>query len=71
MDFDACRWREHLLETMFIPKDVAAILSLPISCSCMMDRCIWHFMKDGQYSVKSSYHVAMEWINQETAQADF
>ena len=50
---------EALVRAMFGPEDADAILSIPVSRTGMADVLRWHYTKDGEYSVKSGYRVAM------------
>lgn len=41
-----------------VENDAKAILRTPISPEGVIDRLIWHYTKDGVYSVKSGYNLA-------------
>lgn len=45
------------MQKKFIGSDVQHILSIPLLRSMHEDKLIWHYEKDGEYSVKSAYHV--------------
>ncbi|TXG53596.1 hypothetical protein EZV62_018852 [Acer yangbiense] len=45
------------LGSSFLPDDADAILSQPISSSRISDSLIWHFDKNGVYTIKSGYKV--------------
>ena len=45
----------ELLEELFCPRDVVAIPKTPPSPHMGRDQLIWHFAKDGVYSVKLGY----------------
>jgi len=45
---------------IFCARDSAIIKSMPIQFSKKEDNLIWHYSKDGIYSVKSAYYQAME-----------
>ena len=53
-------WNIPLITAMFSLEDVDAILSIPESRGGGPDILRWHFTKDGEYSVKSGYMVAMD-----------
>ncbi|KAL5579486.1 hypothetical protein UlMin_011928 [Ulmus minor] len=53
-------WNKPLIEHLFVAKDVIAILSLPVGSVNHDDILFWHFTKDGEYTVKSGYKVALE-----------
>ncbi|CAN1829807.1 hypothetical protein LINPERHAP1_LOCUS32653 [Linum perenne] len=50
---------EHILQ-LFGSRDAMQILSIPLACYNLDDRLIWHFNKDGRYTVRSAYRVYME-----------
>ncbi|CAN1807845.1 Putative ribonuclease H protein At1g65750 [Linum perenne] len=49
------QWDVGLLDELFIPRDVEAILKIPVRRMEDNDRIIWHFGKSGCYSVSSGY----------------
>lgn len=49
-----------MLRNLFSEKEVAGILSLPISSLGMKDRLIWKHTPHGQFSVKSGYKITKE-----------
>ncbi|KAL5548933.1 hypothetical protein UlMin_004164 [Ulmus minor] len=53
-------WNKALIEYLFNDDDTNAILSLPIGSFDHDDVLFWHFTKDGDYTVKSGYKVALE-----------
>ncbi|KAL5572975.1 hypothetical protein UlMin_022572 [Ulmus minor] len=53
-------WNMPLIEHLFGDEDASVILSLPIGSFDYTYILIWHFTKDGEYSVKSGYKVALE-----------
>ncbi|KAL5562410.1 hypothetical protein UlMin_032157 [Ulmus minor] len=53
-------WNKALIEYLFNANDVKAILSLPIGSFEHDDVLFWHFTKDGEYTVKSGYKVALD-----------
>lgn len=57
IDFDLGKWNSHLVQEKFIDSDAQHILSIPLSRSMPKDKIIWHYEKEGEYSVKSSYKV--------------
>ncbi|CAN6564467.1 unnamed protein product [Malus baccata var. baccata] len=65
--FDACkvlrnglRWRVDLITAGFNREDVAPILSIPLSRTGGLDRLVWHYNVNGEYSVRSGYRVAVD-----------
>ena len=53
------KWNEALVRAMFIRDDAEAILAIPESEEGLPDKLCWHFSKDGEFSVKSGYRLAM------------
>ncbi|CAN1729936.1 LINE-1 reverse transcriptase homolog [Linum perenne] len=53
-------WDVELLEELFLPDDVTAILKLIPQADEEADMKIWNASTDGNYSVKSAYKVIME-----------
>jgi hypothetical protein len=53
------KWNKELIRAMFARDDAEAILGIPESESGIEDVMRWHYSKDGEYSVKSGYRVAM------------
>ncbi|XP_058783087.1 uncharacterized protein LOC131657739 [Vicia villosa] len=58
IDSDLGRWKEEELRKNFTPFEAVHIASIPISARLPEDSIIWHFEKDGEYSVKSAYHLS-------------
>jgi hypothetical protein len=52
-------WNKGLLEILFSPEEVNAILKVPIN-STREDALIWKETANGVFSVKSAYHAAMK-----------
>ena len=53
-------WDIELVKRLFLPQDVEAILSTPLSVSAAADRMVWVEDKKGRFSVKSAYRLARE-----------
>ncbi|KAL5555861.1 hypothetical protein UlMin_038097 [Ulmus minor] len=53
-------WNKTLIEYLFNADDAKAIPSLPIGSFDHDDILFWHHTKDGDYTVKSGYKVALE-----------
>ncbi|CAN1844080.1 Putative ribonuclease H protein At1g65750 [Linum perenne] len=53
-------WDEELIESLFSPEEVEAILGTVTVVSNRRDEIIWHYEKKGRYSVKSAYRLYME-----------
>ena len=57
---DQMEWKEHLVCQVFLPQDVDAILSIPLSTHGARDRLIWAESKNGKFMVKSAYRLAQD-----------
>lgn len=51
-------WDIPKLKGVVNDQEVKAIISIPLSKVGEEDRIIWHYSKNGAYSVKSGYHTA-------------
>ncbi|CAN1801721.1 hypothetical protein LINPERHAP1_LOCUS23088, partial [Linum perenne] len=50
-------WDAELIGELFMEEDAKEILSIPLRGNGEMDRRIWHYSKDGKYTVKAGYHA--------------
>lgn len=50
-------WKVDLMKQWFIPQDVEAILSIPLSAHGAWDRLIWTGSRNGKFSVHSAYRL--------------
>ncbi|XVE65706.1 hypothetical protein DITRI_Ditri08aG0021300 [Diplodiscus trichospermus] len=53
-------WDVELMSEMFNTEDADAILSIPLGNTYYPDQRIWNFSKDGSYTVRSAYRVAIQ-----------
>ncbi|KAL5764455.1 hypothetical protein ACOSQ2_017049 [Xanthoceras sorbifolium] len=53
-------WDLAKLDQVFVAADRDSILEIPLSFGDCSDSLIWHFDKNGEYSVKSGYRVAAQ-----------
>jgi hypothetical protein len=51
---------KSLISSIFLPKDAAAILSIPLSPFLPQDQLLWRCTKNGMFTVRSAYHLGME-----------
>ena len=51
-------WKKDLIWQCFLPQDVEAILSIPLSAHGGGDRMIWAATKNGKFIVRSVYKLA-------------
>ncbi|CAJ2652835.1 unnamed protein product [Trifolium pratense] len=52
IDPDTKQWKRDLVSHIFFPHEAKQILSLPISPRLPSDKIIWHFERNGEYSVR-------------------
>ena len=60
IDGDRMELKEHLIRQIFLPQDMDAILSIPLSAHGAPDRLIWVENKNGKFTGKSAYRLAHE-----------
>ncbi|KAL4351678.1 hypothetical protein GQ457_06G030280 [Hibiscus cannabinus] len=58
IDYQNRKWRDELLSPMFSREEIKAILSIPIGGLQVKDEFVWANTKDGNYSVRTGYHLA-------------
>ena len=63
-------WDISLVKENFIPHDVEAILSIPISPHLPDDSQIWTGTLNEKFTVRSAYHVAHKWLAEELNKVD-
>ncbi|XP_057809003.1 uncharacterized protein LOC131023477 [Salvia miltiorrhiza] len=59
-------WDVGLLNTIFSSNDIRDIISIPLPSHPTPDSLIWHYFKNGLYSVKSAYKLASSLTIDET-----
>lgn len=47
-----------LIKLLFLDYDIESITSIPISSQGIRDKGLWHYNSNGNFSVKSAYHLA-------------
>lgn len=57
---DSGTWNKELIQEILWPIDCVKILTTPIGAITSEDRVIWHYAKNGQFSVKSAYQIYFE-----------
>ncbi|KAL1201702.1 hypothetical protein V5N11_006243 [Cardamine amara subsp. amara] len=60
------RWDENKLRVLLSPADVAIVRKMYIPQSPCNDEWIWHYTKDGSYSVKSGYWLSTHLPDQDS-----
>ena len=63
IDRDCQGWNKELIERLFLPKEVKAILNIPIDVR-RSDKVVWKDTSNGIFIVKSAYHGAMRRLSQ-------
>ncbi|XP_008392737.1 uncharacterized protein [Malus domestica] len=53
-------WKKELVLNYFEEEEAKLILGLPISLDGCHDKLIWHYSRNGEYTVRSGYGVAMD-----------
>ncbi|KAL0384911.1 UNVERIFIED_CONTAM: hypothetical protein Sradi_2885400 [Sesamum radiatum] len=56
---DTREWDCELINTIFGPEDCEMILQIPLSCVGGHDLLVWHYSRNGLFSVRSAYHLAL------------
>uniref|UniRef100_A0A803QE56 CCHC-type domain-containing protein n=1 Tax=Cannabis sativa TaxID=3483 RepID=A0A803QE56_CANSA len=62
-------WDEEFVRVVFNEEDADIILKLPSTGWDIEDKIMWHYTKNGEYSVKSGYCMAME-LRKEVTQSN-
>jgi hypothetical protein len=60
IDLNTKSWKQQLLNQIFTKEEVGAINSLALSGTIHEDVIMWRGTKNGIFSIKSAYHLAME-----------
>lgn len=54
------KWKENMIQQHFLPDDAKQNLKIPLPRASQLDQPLWHYDKSGNYSIKSSYQVALK-----------
>lgn len=69
MNQDSLDWNKNVVEDLFTKMEADIILSIPLSLCNKKDRLIWHYDARGIFNVKSGYHAAWNYHNQQSSAA--
>ncbi|CAN1849725.1 Putative ribonuclease H protein At1g65750 [Linum perenne] len=53
-------WDAELVRDLFSEEETEEVLSIPVTSLGGEDKRVWHYSKNGEYTVKSGYHVLLE-----------
>jgi hypothetical protein len=53
-------WNKNLIEQNFMREEMEIILNIPIRPSLPKHRLIWRCTKNGEFSVRSAYHLGLD-----------
>ena len=65
IDRELGQWNSDAVRNSFLSHEASTILSIPISQNLPDDAWVWAWTKNGIFSVKSAYHVALGWLSEE------
>ena len=57
---DIHSWNVPSIDEIFWEEKASLIKSLPLSENLIRDRWIWHYTKNGKFSVRGTYHAIMD-----------
>ncbi|KAF5458995.1 hypothetical protein F2P56_022987 [Juglans regia] len=53
-------WNVELVRAVLNQEEADLVCSIPVSLTCLPDRRMWFYTKNGAFSVRSAYHLEME-----------
>ncbi|PIN13635.1 hypothetical protein CDL12_13742 [Handroanthus impetiginosus] len=60
INLESRTWNRHLLEAAFLQSDVVAISSISLGSSSNINHIVWHYTKNGLFSIWSAYFLELE-----------
>nr|XP_027118368.1 uncharacterized protein LOC113735569 [Coffea arabica] len=57
IDGNSRKWKVELLQELFWHDEIELIMGIPLGDSHNHDKLIWHYSKNGSFTVKSAYHL--------------
>ncbi|KAL0350015.1 UNVERIFIED_CONTAM: hypothetical protein Sradi_4150700, partial [Sesamum radiatum] len=61
IDADLRVWNESLVNSLLWPEDRDLILQIPLCLVGSTYLLVWHYSRNGLFSVRSAYHLALAW----------
>lgn len=59
---DDFSWNVDLLNSVLSNEELDLVQSIPLSKRPVEDKLVWHYDKNGHFTVKRVYHIARNWI---------
>ena len=59
LEADGASWNVNIVQTMFAADEAQEILQIPVGGVGMEDYQAWNFTKNGEFMVRSAYHLRM------------
>ena len=69
IDTETKSWKRDLIRNVFSPFEAKQILNIPLSWRLPEDKRIWHWEKNGRYSVRSAHRLTKETSSKECQEA--
>lgn len=63
IDTITCTWSLEVINETLWPIDRQRIVAIPIGAHVAVDKFVWHYSKDGKFSVSSFYHFIFIFIS--------
>ncbi|KAL0434337.1 UNVERIFIED_CONTAM: hypothetical protein Slati_2768000 [Sesamum latifolium] len=60
IDPDTKEWDREIIDNIFNPEDQDLILKIPLGRESYLDTRCWHYTRNGVFSVRSAYFLAVE-----------
>jgi ribonuclease HI len=71
IDQDTMRWNMELIQAEFMEEEAQVISSIPLNPLKSEDKLIWRCSANGDFSVRSAYHLGMELQESEGGQCSY
>jgi hypothetical protein len=60
IDQELKQWNNSFIASHFLLEEASVIINIPLSPFLLRDRLIWRCTKNGEFTVRSAYHLGME-----------